>query len=130
MSLPTARLVWHCPFCVIFSSDDGTVTGSNYVEYALVRLDGETWESGDSADNELIVTRDGFKGWDYWRKLNREGFDVAVSFEREGSRVVAFTENAGISIKNVTTVKAKDAEIYVALTGDQCAITNIKISRS
>ena len=128
MSLPTARLVWHCPFCVIFSSDDGTVTGSNYVEYALVRLDGETWESGDSADNELIVTRDGFEGWDNWRRLNREGFDVAISFERDGNRIVSFTENAGISIKNVTTVK--DAEIYVALTGDQCAITNIRISRS
>ena len=130
MSLPTARLVWHCPFCVVFSSDDGTVTGSNYVEYALVRLDGETWESGDSADNELIVTRDGFEGWDNWKRLNREGFDVAISFERDGNRIVSFTENAGISIKNVTTVKVKDAEIYVALTGDQCAITNIRISRS
>ena len=127
MSLPTARLVWHCPFCVIFSSDDGTVTGGNYVEYALVRLDGETWESGDAADNDLIVTRDGFKGWDYWRKLNKEGFDVAISFEREGGRVVSHTENAGISIKNVTTVKDKDAEIYMALSGDQCAITNIRI---
>ena len=127
MSLPTARLVWHCPFCVIFSSDDGTVTGGNYVEYALVRLDGETWESGDAADNDLIVTRDGFKGWDYWRKLNKEGFDVAISFEREGGRVVSHTENAGISINNVTTVKDKDAEIYMALSGDQCAITNIRI---
>ena len=127
MSLPTARLVWHCPFCVIFSSDDGTVTGSNYVEYALIRLDGETWESGDAADNELIVTRDGFEGWDYWKKLNREGFDVAISFEREGSRVISLTENAGISIKNITTVKDKNAEIYVALSGDQCAITNIRI---
>ena len=127
MSLPTARLVWHCPFCVIFSSDDGTVTGSNYTEYALVRLDGETWESGDAADNELIVTRDGFKGWDNWRKLNKQGFDGSISFERDGNRVVSSTENAGISIKNITTVKDKDAEIYVALTGDQCAITNIRI---
>ena len=127
MSLPTARLVWHCPFCVIYSSDDGTVTGSNYVEYALIRLDGETWESGEAADNELIVTRDGFEGWDHWRKLNREGFDVAISFEREGSRVVSLTENAGISIKNITTVKDKNAKINVALSGDQCAITNIRI---
>ena len=128
MSLPTARLVWHCPFCVIFSSDDGTVTGSNYVEYALVRLDGETWESGEAADNELIVTRDGFEGWDYWRKLNREGFDVSISFEREGSRVISTTGNAGIYIKNITTVKNENNEIYVALSGDQCALTNIRIT--
>jgi len=73
------------------------------------------------------VTRDGFEGWDHWRKLNREGFDVAISFEREGSRVVSLTENAGISIKNITTVKDKNAKINVALSGDQCAITNIRI---
>ena len=127
MSLPTARLVWHCPFCVIFSSDDGTVTGDNYTEYALIRIDGETWESGEAADNELVVTRDGFNGWDYWRKLNKEGFDVSISFERDGNRVVSSTENAGISIKNITTVKDKNTEIYVALSGDQCAITNIRI---
>ena len=128
-SLPTARLVWHCPFCVIYSSDDGTVTGSNYVEYALIRLDGETWESGEAADNELIVTRDGFEGWDHWRELNRNGYDVAISFKRNDSRIVSLTENAGISIKNITTVKDKNAEIYVALSGDQCAITNIRIVR-
>jgi energy-coupling factor transport system substrate-specific component len=128
-SLPTARLVWHCPFCVIYSSDDGTVTGSNYVEYALIRLDGETWESGEAADNELIVTRDGFEGWDHWRELNRNGYDVAISFKRNDSRIVSLTENAGISIKNITTVNDKNAEIYVALSGDQCAITNIRIVR-
>ena len=25
MSLPTARLVWHCPFAVLYTSDDGQV---------------------------------------------------------------------------------------------------------
>ncbi|MBO4474365.1 MAG: HD-GYP domain-containing protein, partial [Clostridiales bacterium] len=35
ISLPTSRLVWHCPFCVIYSSEDGSVADSNYVEYAL-----------------------------------------------------------------------------------------------
>ena len=128
-SLPTARLVWHCPFCVIFSSDDGTVTGSNYVEYALIRLDGETWESGEAADTELIVTRDGFEGWDNWKKFNKDGFDVTISFERDGNKVVSSTENAGISIKTVTVVKDKNAAIYVALSGDQCAITNIRIDK-
>ena len=128
MSLPTARLVWHCPFCVIFSSDDGTVTGNNYVEYALVRLDGETWQSGEAADNELIVNRSDFVGWDNWKKLNREGYDVSVCFERDGNTVITRTLNVGIEIKNTTTVKDMNSEIYVALTGDQCAITNIRIS--
>ncbi|MBQ6232642.1 MAG: HD-GYP domain-containing protein, partial [Clostridia bacterium] len=43
MSLPTARLVWHCPFISVFSSDDGRVNGANFREYMLLRLDGENW---------------------------------------------------------------------------------------
>ena len=38
MSFPTARLVWHCSTCVIFSSDDGTVKGPNYKEFALTNI--------------------------------------------------------------------------------------------
>ena len=126
-SLPTARLVWHCPFCVIYSSDDGKVDGANYVEYALIRLDGENWRSGEAADNELKVVREDFEGWDKWRKVNKEGYDVSILFERKDNRIITRTENAHIRIKNATIVKDKNAEVYVALTGDQCALTNIRI---
>ena len=130
MSLPTARLIWHCPFCVIYSSDDGTVTGNNYVEYALIRLDGETWDDTDAAGNELIVTRDGFEGWDYWKKRNKEGMDVSITFEKDGNKIITRTENQHIFIKNTTIIKNNASDIYVALTGDQCAITDIRIERS
>ena len=128
MSLPTARLVWHCPFCVIYSSDDGSVTGNNFVEYAVIRLDGETWEDGESADNDLIVSRTGFEGWDVWKKQNKEGMDVTLNFERNGNTVVTRTNNLNIYIKNTTTIKDGNTEIYAALTGDQCAITDIRIT--
>ena len=128
MSLPTARLVWHCPFCVIYSSDDGSVTGNNFVEYAVIRLDGETWEDGESADNDLIVSRTGFEGWDVWKKQNKEGMDVTLNFERNGNTVVTRTTNLNIYIKNTTTIKDGNSEIYAALTGDQCAITDIRIT--
>lgn len=130
MSLPTARLIWHCPFCVIYSSDDGMVTGNNYVEYALIRLDGETWDDTDAAGNELIVTRDGFEGWDYWKKRNKEGMDVSITFEKDGNKIITRTENQHIFIKNTTIIKNNASDIYVALTGDQCAITDIRIERS
>lgn len=128
-SLPTARLVWHCPFCVIYSSQDGSISGDNYAEYAMVRLDGETWRDGDKADNDLAVTRTGFKGWDYWKALNQKGYEVSISFERNGDTVICRTDNAGILITNTTVVKDKGAEIYVALTGDQVALTNIRINQ-
>jgi hypothetical protein len=39
------------------------------------------------------------------------------------------TENLGIAISSVTTILDDVQDVYVALTGDQCAITNIRVSR-
>ena len=128
-SLPTARLVWHCPFFVIFSSDNGKIGGENYVEYSLLRLDGETWESGSVADNDLIVDRMKFNGWEEWKRFNKEGYDCTVSLERDNRKIVFMTSNGGISIRNTTVINTDVKDIYVALTGDQCALTNIRIER-
>ena len=40
----------------------------------------------------------------------------------------ATTENAGMSIISRTTLKVPAEELYITVTGDQCAITGIKIS--
>ncbi|MBP5608621.1 MAG: diguanylate cyclase, partial [Lachnospiraceae bacterium] len=127
MSLPTARLVWHCPSYVIFSSDDGMVNGPGYKEYSLVRLDGENWEGEDLADNEIIVNRQDFRGWDSWKKVNKKGYDCSVSFSRRGNKIESYTENEGIFIRNITEIKVEAEEIFVALSGDQVALTNIRI---
>ena len=130
MSLPTARLVWHCPMCVIFSSDDGTVNGSNYKEFALMRLDGETWKAGNDADCSLLVDRHDFAGWDDWKAANKKGYDCTITFKRDGNKIIAQTENIGISVKSTTEIKIDVDEIYVALSGDQVALTNIRITDS
>ena len=130
MSLPTARLVWHCPMCVIFSSDDATVHGTNYKEFALMRLDGETWKAGNDADCSLLVDRHDFAGWDAWKAANKKGYDCTINFKRDGNKVVAYTENVGISVKTTTEIKIDVDEIYVALSGDQIALTNIRITDS
>ncbi|MBQ5335981.1 MAG: HD-GYP domain-containing protein [Oscillospiraceae bacterium] len=130
MSLPTARLVWHCPYMVVFSSDDGQINGVNYKEYALIRLDGENWESDSDAKNDLIVNvQDSFSGWEAWKEYNKAGYDTSVSFEKSGNTITVTTSNLGLYIKNVTTVPDGIENVYVALTGDQCAITNIRINR-
>ncbi len=129
-SLPTARLIWHCPYLVIFSSEDGMVNGENYREYALIRFDGESCDSHEISDNRLIVNKnDSFIGWDKWKEKNKEGFYSKVSFLAEGNKITATTENHGISIKNITTILDGTKDIYVAITGDQCAITDIKIEK-
>lgn len=128
MSLPTARLIWHCPYLVVFSSADGTVDGADYKEYALVRLDGENWESEGIANNDLVVERsDEFKGWDAWKEQNKKGIDVEAVIVRDRKTITVTTENLGISIKNTVTQLDDEKEIFVCITGDQCAITGIKI---
>ena len=58
------------------------------------------------------------------------GYECTIDFKREGSRIIAATENAGISVKSTTDVKVDVPEIYVALSGDQVALTNIRIADS
>ena len=125
--LPTARLIWHCPYCILYSSDDCEVNGENYKEYALMRLDGETWNSMSDSVNSQKVDKSEFIGWDEWMQKNMEGFDCTIRFERKGNKIVAYSNNFGIDIKNYTEVKGHPDEIFVALTGDQVVLTDIRI---
>ena len=128
MSLPTARLIWHCPYVSIYSADDKQVNGVNYHEFVLVRLDGENWESDDHAENKIFVNmNDDFESWDAWKAQNKKGMDCVVTIRKKGNKVAVLTQNGGISIKSVTTISDEAQDVYVALTGDQCALTNIRI---
>ena len=127
-SLPTARLIWHCPFISVYTSKDGRMDGEGFREFALVRLDGENWESDEHVDNNLRIIHSGhFAGWNEWKDRFREGVDCEVSVWREDNRITIFTENLGIAITCVTTIHDETGDVYVALTGDQCAITNIHL---
>ena len=128
-SLPTARLVWHCPFICVYTSKDGQVNGEGFREFMLLRLDGETWESDEHAENSIQVdhTLD-FAGWNDWKEKNMEGLDVSVNFRRKGNTIFIQTEILGIMIAAKTRILDESVDIYVALTGDQCAITNIHLT--
>ena len=128
-SLPTARLVWHCPFVSIYTSADGTVNGEGYREFLLLRLDGENWESDEHVKNDVHIdhTRD-FPGWNAWKEANRQGIDCQVAIRREGNRVTVRTENLGIVLNSLTTILDDVSEVYVSLTGDQCALTDIHVA--
>ena len=131
MSLPTARLVWHCPFFSIFSSDNGCVNGPDFREYGLVRLDGENWASDDFSTSTITVNKtDEFVDWDNWKAINKEGFDCTAHFKRKGDSITLTTKNAGIEFVSITKINDPSKDVYIALTGDQCAITNIRIKES
>ena len=127
-SLPMARLIWHCPFITIFSSKDGKVGGEGYREFLLLRLDGENWESDSHVVSKTELSHTGaFVDWNNWKAENLKGMDCRVEILREGNIVSIFTENLGISLKSVTAVKGEVGELYVARTGDEVALTNIRI---
>ena len=129
-SLPTARLVWHCPFISIYTSKDGRPGGAGYREFLLVRLDGENWESDDHVENNVHVehTR-AFESWNAWKERNKQGLDCAADIWRDGRHIRISTETIGISILADTNILDDVDELYVGLTGDQCAITNIRVQK-
>ncbi|MBR5361530.1 MAG: hypothetical protein IK123_11640, partial [Lachnospiraceae bacterium] len=128
MSLPTARLIWHTAYIDLFYSSDRKISGDDYREYSLIRLDGESWEAAGIAENKMNVNMsDDFKGWDEWKSANKEGFECTVTFKRDGNRIVTSTDNFGIGLNISTTVLDDANDVYVALSGDQVALTNIRI---
>ena len=59
--------------------------------------------------------------------LNKRGLEIEVSFYRRKNTVYVTAEDAGILIENITVIKDAGDDIFFALTGDQCALTDIRI---
>lgn len=130
ISLPTARLVWHCPFAALYTAEDGKINGSNYRELTVVRLDGEGWEEDDEVENRVYVSKlDGFQNWNEFKAMNKAGQDCELHYKLDNGMVTITTEYCGLFIRSVTTIPAGETKLYTAITGDQCAITNIRITR-
>ncbi len=128
MSLPGASLVWHCPYIILFSSDDGMVGSEGYRELALIKLNGENNGSNEYARNNFIMKKkEEFSGWEDWKAANKEGVDCELSLERKGNKIVLKADTLGIYIENTTTLNNGQDKVYIALTGDQIALTDIWI---
>ncbi|MCR5279428.1 MAG: HD domain-containing protein [Lachnospiraceae bacterium] len=127
-SLPTARLVHHCAYILLYTSDDGTVNGRNYSEFACIRLDGDDATNEGKADNTLSIRKnEDFAGWDSWKERNLKGLDYIVNFYRKRNCIFFDTENSGIAIECRSVVPADCDNVYVAITGNLCAISDIRI---
>ncbi|MCR5210650.1 MAG: HD domain-containing protein [Lachnospiraceae bacterium] len=127
-SLPGSNLVWHCPYFVIFSSEDGRVDGENYREYAVIKLYGENDGNTAHADNSIEMKRtEEFPGWDGWKNANLSGFECDVYLRRKKEHIILKTFNLGIEVNNVTTIKENPDKVFVAITGDRVALTDIRV---
>ncbi|SFT54581.1 hypothetical protein SAMN02910301_1676 [Lachnospiraceae bacterium XBD2001] len=50
-----------------------------------------------------------------------------VQISKRGSKIVVKTTNQGVALENTTTILDGAKKLYVALTGDQVALTDIRI---
>lgn len=127
-ALPNARIIWHCPYLSVFTSSDGTVSGDGYKEFVMMRLDGEELEDNVlTLNGDTFRTTPDFKGWDAWKEGLKQGIDCEVIIRHEGNTVCMATENLGIAARSEIALPDDHGDLYVALTGDQCAITNIRV---
>ena len=128
MSLPSSRRVWHCPIVVMFTSDDGKIDGANYKELAYIRLDGEVWcDNPEITNKPVIMKSEEFDNWSIWKQKNKAGVYCKLAIVREGNSIELQVENCGLQIKNTTTIPEAITDVYFYLTGDQCALTDIRI---
>ena len=127
-SLPDANLVWHCPYILLYYSEDGKVYGKDYCEYAMVKFDGEENGSNENAENDFVMKKTkNFSSWEDWEELNKAGYECQIEFMKNGSEVMLRTQNKGIFIQNTTRIRNGNKEVYVAFSGDQVALTDIRI---
>lgn len=130
LSLPTARLLWHCPFVILFYSENGEAGGPDFREFALMRMDGEGWEMHDGVVSKILVNKDeNFEDWDTWKAKQKQGVDCSIKIYKEGNKITVLTENEGVHLKNVTRIDVEVPKIYAALSGDQCALTGITVKK-
>lgn len=130
MSYPGANLIWHCPYIILFNSSDGRVNGENYEEYQMLKINGEDDTDERPYKNKFAMKKSArFPGWENWKEKNKQGLECVVEAERKGNTVTVRSENLGISIENILTVtEDMPDKVYVALSGDQVALTDIRIS--
>ena len=128
MSLPASKRLWHCPIVIIYTSENGAVMGPGYREFAQLRFDGETWTEDVASSSEMkIPFDDRFVNWDTWKEMNRKGLECSFKLEKENNKIFMSAENGGVHTKVVTTISEEISNFYCALTGDQVAITAIKV---
>jgi hypothetical protein len=68
-----------------------------------------------------------FTTWEDWKRLNKDGVEFEVVFLRKGDRVIFNSENLGIFIENTTKIRDGSKKVYAAITGNQVAITDIRV---
>lgn len=154
-SMYDAEKNWHTPAVVLYSSDDGQVdvkgaelmgtdtaekaekaeeaekynSHNHYVEYSIIRSDAYGFMSAaEDYQYESQRTQE-WKSWKSWLTANKEGSSCTVTAVRYKQYVMIRMENGGIVVNATTTLPEGTEEVYFALSGEKCMMTNFVLTR-
>ena len=87
-----------------------------------IKPDGCTVTSSNSRSGDFV-------SWDEWKARSKAGFDCTFTFERKDNIITVHTENGGVIVKANAKITDGNEAVYAAITGDQVALTNIRIKK-
>ena len=154
-SMPDAEKNWHTPAVILYSSDDGQVdvrgadlmgtdssekaeraeeakkyhSASHYVEYSSTRSDAYGIKSAAEDYQYESQRTPEWKSWKNWMTANKEGTACTVTAVRYEQYVMIRMENAGIVVSTITTLPKGTRDVYFALSGEKCIMTQFKLTR-
>ena len=113
---------------VNFLTEDDQMFGDNLcrvikTEFDLIR----SWQG--MATTFGYEARTVLDNWENWKEATKNGIECFALFERKANKITTTTENLGIEIENTTIIHDEHQDVYVALTGDEVALTDIRIMK-
>jgi len=122
-----ASYIWSTPAILLYSSDDGKVTGANYEELGVFMAAGYSWKSGSSiADYSEFTKNPGFESWDNWILRNKLGLDYTIdTMFRDNT--VEFTINNDLLKVDARLILPKDysKKVYLSVAGERSDIFDV-----
>lgn len=130
ISYSQAKENWHTPLVVVFSSLDKLVNGVLYEEYSVIRSDAYGWGVDGIGYSSKVIYPERWSSWKDWLKENKKGIHGSVTAFRNENTVVIRQNNHGVIVTSSIQVPAgRELPICLALSGELCAISNIRITR-
>lgn len=131
ISYQQARENWHTPLIVVFSALDQNVGGIAYNEFTVTRSDGFGWNTGaDGFSFESEFTNE-WGDWNAWLARNKKGvLNCEITAVRIEDTIIITQMNSGVTVKSIIQVPISNSlPVCIALSGELCSISNIRITR-
>ena len=130
---------WENVIWVLYSSDSGYLCSSgadsdaaaadNYIEYYVGRADAYGWDGASAVGTATLeATYSDDFDWDTWLAATQAGAEVTITavLDGDGNAIVTL-ECEGMSY-SVTIPVDSDSTIYLALTGENCTLSDLTVN--